>query len=124
VFLRAQASRVAVTTEKVQRTLAANKSVGKLLYDITYWDYDIETEQHGAVDTHLVFELPQERELVLIGSGDFWSEYTYKHPVSGQPFSPSDFELADMEEALKEDLELLDSAVEFQMTLEGQIDQN
>jgi hypothetical protein len=122
-YLSGNTSANKIAPDDVERALRYNKSIGKFLYDETYGNFAIESQEDGTSYTQLTFELPLQRKLLLTSSGDFWSEYTYKHPITGQPFHPDEVQRAEIEDALEQDLETLHTAIGFQLTTRGYIQQ-
>jgi hypothetical protein len=110
-----------IDKDELVRASTGGISLGRFLYDKTYYNFDIKAEADGEGYAMLTFKLPEYRELSIVGSGDFWTEYTYKHPTTGENFCPDEDRRFEMEDVLGRDLELQGSSLDFQLSVEGTI---
>jgi hypothetical protein len=106
-----------IDQEQVVEARRSGRPLGILLHEYVLAAMPIEDYEDGGGEASLIVKLTDSLALELHGWGDFWTERTYRHPLTGQTLYDSDHagvidELIDR----ADDPELLDSTVSFDMS--------
>lgn len=114
----------AFTKEMLEIRLKAGENIGNILFTRVYSGLEIETYEHGMSETRLVFNLCANRDLCLDGSGDFWTDRTYLHPITNDEISSWDNDkVPAIEDETGQDAPVTDSQIGYQITIKGRISQ-
>jgi hypothetical protein len=99
---------------QAQRAHRAGSSLGEFWWDKADADFDIEHEEEGPSEVSITVELSDNTVATLYSHGDFWTERTFKHPVTGEKLFSGDHEseINDLEDEYGE-IELINSTIDY-----------
>ena len=100
-----------------RRAARHGTQLGTHWWSLAFYDFDMEYEEEGGSDVVLSCQLSDSIAVDLVSSGSFWTMRDFKHPKTGEIIGED--MAREIENATGEEVELKDSAIDFDLRFEA-----